>query len=153
MKAMILERNVIPKCKLPKPERFSVNLLGEVDPLQIVPGDPMCDELLALLPRYGLKRKNPKHYSSPSFISLYGSVGWHHDSPLGNLLTWFVKKQSFDGSTDLSTVQLITRSCVLDLHVGDVFIFDSNIDHAWISNSTCTLLQVAVSGRAVQKKT
>lgn len=76
----------------------------------------------------------------------------HKDSGFGNVLSWLVKKQSIGRQyADNDSIQLITKSAdPLELKVGDVFIFNANYDHAWISNMDCMLLQVAVSGRVKQ---
>lgn len=149
-KAQILSRNVQFTGKLPKFD--SSVLLGEIEPSQLIPSDPMCASLLALLPVYGLKKRDPRWYGSPTFLQLKGSVGMHKDSGFGNVLSWFVKKQTIGGEyADDESVQLITKSAdPLNLEVGDVFIFNANYDHAWISNFDCMLLQVAVSGRVKQ---
>lgn len=150
-KAQILSRNVKFKGKLPK---FDPSvLLGEIEPSHLIPTDPMRKSLLALLPVYGLKRRDPPHYSSPTFLQVKGSVEMHDDPGLSNVLSWFVNKQTIGRHyTENRSIQLITKSAdPLELHVGDVFIFNADYDHAWISNYDCMLLQVAVSGRVKPK--
>jgi hypothetical protein len=150
-KAQLLSRNVKFKGKLP---RFDPSvLLGEIEPSQLIPTDSMCKSLLALLPVYGLKRRDPRLYSSPTFLQVKGSVGMHRDSEFGNVLSWLVKKQAIGRHyAEYESIQLITKSAdPLELRVGDVFIFNADYDHAWISNYNCMLLQVAVSGRVKPK--
>lgn len=94
---------------------------------------------------YELKYRDISLYTGTCVLPLACSTGWHTDNGLGLLLNWLIGLRDIDGFVDLARPQLVTRNTVLDLEVGDIFVFNANVGHAWISNSACLLVQMPVS--------
>jgi len=120
--------------------------LGEVEPETVEIENEFIKELL----RLGLTHANLKHnpytlYSSPSILLLNGSVGMHNDNGMGLLLNWVLKVNNLSRSQWSSNgPELITKQECLKISEGDVFVFDANKDHAWLSNNMCLLAHVTV---------
>ena len=120
--------------------------LGEVEPKTVEIENEFIQELLYLGSTHAnLKYKPCTHYSSPSILLLKGSVGMHDDHGMGLLLNWVLKVNNLSRSPWSSHgPELITKQGCLEIREGDVFVFDANKDHAWLSNDRCLLAQVTV---------
>jgi hypothetical protein len=93
--------------------------------------------------------KMPEHLSNVMFTTLKGSSSWHTDEGLGLLLNWMVyyDRHSFQIASGLRFPTLITEDCSLnavEIGLGDVFVFNANRGHAWVSNWDCAFLQIPV---------
>ncbi len=130
--------------------------LGEVDPIVDSPGiSPTAQTLIAVAKNYNLEPNlNIKRYSVRSFLPLSGSVGWHNDKGLGLILSWVLFETDLTGfkvETPRSML-LMTNSTRLKLRTGDIFIFNADAEHAWMSNTTCLLYQIAVKQVKTKQK-
>ncbi len=122
--------------------------LGEVDPVSDEPGtSPTAISLINTAKEFNLEpNTNITWYSTRNFLELTGSVGWHNDKGLGLLLSWVLYETDIPGfSADYNhKMTLMTTKTRLELKTGDIFVFNSDADHAWMSNTTCLLYQIAV---------
>jgi hypothetical protein len=123
--------------------------LGGVDPCALPIGDPSTEPMFEEGKNYNYFYRDQDNYTGLSYLPLQGSVGWHTDFGIGLLLNWLVSEKQINGHKEdtYSCPQLITKHGALDLKVGDIFIFNGNLGHAWISNKKCLLLQSPVSAR------
>lgn len=119
--------------------------LGEVDPVLLKKNDNILLQLEQIALMNGLRMRNVKSYSSPVLLPLAGSVGMHQDNGLGLLVNWLLYTDDLSGCYDLHPAQLLVRDRTLELRAGSVFVFNANVNHAWISNSKCIIAQMAVS--------
>jgi hypothetical protein len=90
-----------------------------------------------------LKKQNKPRFR-PSILLIGGSVPVHQDKGMGLLLSWLIHQEQIQGVLDCYPTQLVTRTRDLDLKVGDVFVFDSDQDHGWISNTMTLLIQMSI---------
>lgn len=125
---------------------------GEIDPIAL----PFDNEWISSLLRAGephrLKYKRQSAYTGCCFLPLYLSTVYHADAGLGLVLNWLIDVSSFCGHRTSFSPQIAVQGKSLDLDVGDVFIFNANLDHCWISNHRCMLVQVPVSRSRKQKE-
>jgi hypothetical protein len=109
--------------------------------------DPLIAKLLDVGQEHGLAFKEQSCYTGSSYLPIRGSVPWHNDSGIGLLLNWLVMSANLEGYKDCmyhNDCHLLTRHGQLEIKVGDIFVFNGNIGHAWISNSQCMLVQSTV---------
>jgi len=121
--------------------------LGEVDPQGASDNDPLITKLLDIGKEYGLILKKQSFYTGSSYTPVRGSVPWHNDNGIGLLLNWLVASKDLAGYKDClshNDCHLLTRHGQLEIKTGDIFVFNGNIGHAWISNSQCMLVQTTV---------
>jgi hypothetical protein len=86
-------------------------------------------------------------YASVSFLSVNGSVKWHTDPGSGINVACLVSHE-----TNLyAKPELITRHGAMEISTGEVFVFDSNKGHAWISQEVCVLASITVRRRRKSK--
>jgi hypothetical protein len=79
-------------------------------------------------------------YSSVCFLSVNGSIKWHTDSGLGvNVACLFGNDSSI-----YPLPELITKHGALEVSLGDVFVFNANLGHSWLSHNVCVLASIAV---------
>jgi hypothetical protein len=127
-------------------KHLKASALGEVEPKAVGIENEFIKELLRLgLTHANLKHKPCRSYNSSSILLLNGSVGMHDDNGMGLLLNWVLKVNNLSRSKWSSHgPELITKQECLEIREGDVFVFDANKDHAWLSNNMCLLAQVTV---------
>jgi hypothetical protein len=118
---------------------------GDVDPLTLEVENKAYQELLGYANLKGLKRRKVTLYNPQSLLPIVGSVGWHSDQYMGLVLSWILYKEPLISQKDSYTMQLITRRKALDLGPGQVFLFNADADHAWVSNYKCIMAQLTVS--------
>lgn len=121
--------------------------LGEVDPQAARNDDPLIAKLLNVGEECGLVFKQPGWFTGSCYLPICGSVPWHDDSGIGLLLNWLVTSKNLEGYKDClshNDCHLLTRHGQLEIKVGDIFVFNGNIGHAWVSNSQCMLVQTPV---------
>jgi hypothetical protein len=121
--------------------------LGEIEPQAAGNNDPLIAKLLDVGQEHGLAFKEQSWYTGSSYLPIRGSVPWHNDSGIGLLLNWLVMSANLGGYKDCmyhNDCHLLTRHGQLEIKVGDIFVFNGNIGHAWISNSQCMLVQTTV---------
>ena len=122
--------------------------LGEVDPMAVGQDDPLLVRLLQVGNDHGLSYKHQHFYVGSSYLPINGSVPWHEDQGIGLVLNWMVHSMDLEGYQDSlnhNRCHLLTRHGQLQIGVGDIFVFNGNVGHAWISNSKCMLVQTTVS--------
>lgn len=126
--------------------------LGEVEPIGLSVKNPYIQTLLDFGAEHGFKYKECHLYVGACLLPLDGSVLWHDDSGIGHILCWVIEVQKLGSSLGLSrdTPALLSthkqKVHQLDgLKVGDVFVFNGDYGHAWLSNESCVLVQVTVS--------
>lgn len=125
--------------------------LGDVDPIGVAPTNEYLKKLMEFGREYGLEYRKQQWYTGPCFLPLRGSTGWHKDEGIGHLLCWILHQEHFHESmTPLEPSALLCQSGgkviqLERLRVGDVFIFNGNHSHAWISNEVCVLAQITVA--------
>ena len=135
-------------------------LLGEVEPIGLGRDHPCIKVLLDFGRMHGFKFKEVPLYGSAAFLPLDGSVPWHYDSGIGHLLCWLIDINSLGPSLGAANytpalLSMHDRKIIeLDgLRVGDVFVFNGDYGHAWLSNESCLLTQVTVSAPRATMKT
>jgi len=131
----------------------SSNYLGEVDPITLDPTFLCYKRLQAFAEDNGYKLSQVRLYNSSSILPLCGSVGMHDDEGMGLLMSWIVHYEELSESfNSYDYMQLVYPGGALDLKLGDVFVFNADKPHAWISNSRCVLIQLAVKKSRARKK-
>jgi hypothetical protein len=125
---------------------------GEVEPIGLSVKNPYIQALLDFGAEHGFKYKECHLYTGACLLPLDGSVLWHDDSGIGHILCWVIEVEKFGSSFAFSrdTPALLSthkqKVHQLDrLKVGDVFVFNGDYGHAWLSNESCVLVQVTVS--------
>lgn len=135
-------------------------LLGNVDPITLCFDEPVLVVLSEAIKNHSFRQRDCFGYSPRSCVTLRGSVGMHDDPGFGLVVNWFIAQRSlpFLGEENYSAkgvwagddcyfadqVQLISNGKGLSLLPGDIFVFDANKPHAWISNYDCLLIQLTV---------
>jgi hypothetical protein len=97
----------------------------------------------------GFFPKEIRFYGSRDIIAVRGSVDYHTDDGLGlclSLLAW-ADPLVDDGVAFGSAAFLAGPTKSVSVDVGDIFVFDGNRHHAWISNCNCILAQLTVGKR------
>lgn len=128
--------------------------LGEVSPVaRMTPESGLCQSLVAIAEENGFFPKQVSFYGSRDIIAVRGSVDYHVDDGLGfclSLLAW-ADPLTGDGIAYGPAASLAGPTKSVSVEVGDVFVFDGNRPHAWITNCNCILAQLTVGKR--RKKT
>jgi len=87
----------------------------------------------------------------PCLLPLSGSILGHEDDCMGTVLSWMTDIRPINAVQERNTsgdyVELFVSGMdrLLRIRSGDVFSFNSNMHHAWISNMNCMLVQLTVS--------
>lgn len=116
--------------------------LGDIEEVESKLQDQAIQAIIKAAKNNGYKYANDRlHYSNHSYDIINGAVGWHKDPGLGKVALALLN----NGHNDTSGCQLITKHGALNVHQGDVFVFNADEDHAWISNSWCIVATVTVS--------
>ena len=79
-------------------------------------------------------------YASINYVIANGSIKWHTDTGCGTNVACLV---SNDNSI-YPLPELITKHGRLEVTPGDVFVFNTNHGHAWISHDVCVLASITV---------
>lgn len=117
--------------------------LGEVEEHE--PEDETTSLLKTFAERHQLAyRKAEKFFVSDSLFSCRGSVSYHSDKGLGLVLTWIVHECELKHHETSRTSQLVTRDGCIDVGLGDVFLFNADAGHCWVSNRATVFAQIAV---------
>jgi hypothetical protein len=126
-------------------------ILGYVDPDGLTYSDPLVQKLLSFLKEFPYSYRRCSSYSDVSLLHLSGSVFPHVDKGLGLMANWLIYYKELDFYEDRKQLKsleekpmLFTGRGNLDLSLGDVFIFNGDEEHGWISNCHCTLVQITV---------
>lgn len=124
--------------------------LGEVSPFApMEPESELCRSLAVVAEENGFFPRKVRLYGSRDIIAVRGSIDYHTDDGLGfccSLLAW-ADPLANDGIAYGRAASLAGPSRSIDVEVGDVFVFDGNRPHAWISNCNCILAQLTVGKR------
>lgn len=127
-----------------------VPVAGEVDPIGLHPGLEPGATMLRIMRRLGMSRRLCHYYSDFSLLALNGSVGVHDDPGLGLILNWIVadiNPSNIEPEIVAISPKNTQRKYNLQLAVGDIFLFDADQPHAWVSNGESILVQVSVDCR------
>ena len=100
----------------------------------------------ALKPTCYVPRKT-RHYPAFDFTFVNQSVNWHRDEGCGILVATLVAQG--DGEAEKrgcigERQALITRHGELPIRLGDMFVFNASLGHAWISYEACALACMTV---------
>lgn len=88
-------------------------------------------------------RQTRDFFASEAVFSCAGSIGYHTDHGLGLALTWILYEEELSKYSAQNS-QLVTRDGCLFVGVGDVFLFNGNAGHCWVSNRATVFAQIAV---------
>ena len=114
--------------------------LGGVNSSEIGANDPVLVELGELCARQGFRfaAKAPAPYSLKDYVFGAGSVFPHDDGGMGLTAAVFVAAAKLStGHLEWDTEEechLLSGGRCMELSVGDAFIFNADVEHAWISN-------------------
>lgn len=116
------------------------NSAGEIDSCHI---NGWVDEQLFFdhLRACGWRPRRCSKYEQLSLAFLNGAFRWHDDPGFGLVACWLVHSDNDPGEWP----QLITRQGPLDMHSGDLCVFDANCGHAWLSNAVCVMVMATVA--------
>ena len=115
-------------------------LLGSVDVEHMCEGDPILAQMAAVCSQNGfaLNDMHPGPYAVRDYTYGAGSVGPHTDKHMGPTLGVLVATKSLcRGLVEQMPsgfCYLTTKSGNLEVRLGDVFIFNADNEHSWISN-------------------
>jgi hypothetical protein len=134
--------NLKPECI---PTLIKGSILGEVHLVALRENHPLVEILYNCARRHNLERSNVE---ADCLLVVNGSVG-PHDDDVGLVLTWLVHSECLNGfehsQLNKETIPtLISCGQMLEIHPGNVFIFNSNENHAWLSNNHCVFVQICV---------
>jgi len=130
---------------------YSPSYLGDIEPRSLKLTDDLVKPLVDFSSGKGLEYKKVIRYATPCLLPLSGSILCHEDDGMGAVLSWMIDirpintVQGRDPSGDYVELFVSGMDRLLRIKSGDVFIFDSNVHHAWISNMNCMLVQLTVS--------
>lgn len=122
-------------------------LLGDISTLSVSPSEWDFPALIARLKETCFCPTKRRHYSPFDFTVVNQSVGMHVDDGCGPLVATLVWAS---GGSDLerrivhNRFELITKHGPLPLRLGDMFIFNANLPHAWIAYEACALACMTV---------
>lgn len=127
-------------------------ILGYIDPDRLTNNDPLVHKLLSFLKEFSYSYRWCNSYSDVCLLHLSGSVFPHVDKGLGLMANWLIYYKELDWyrgyNKQLKSLEekpmLLSKGGNLDLSLGDVFIFDGDEEHGWLSNCHCTLVQITV---------
>ena len=88
-------------------------------------------------------RKAGSSYSSHEFAVITGSVSTHIDKGYG-LVAGALLYATKSKRRDPDSIELVTAHGGLPLCIDDVFVFDANKWHGWISNVTCLIALMTI---------
>jgi hypothetical protein len=86
-------------------------------------------------------------YASVTFLPCNGSIKWHTDPGSGVNVACLVG----NGGSIYPLPELITKHGALEVSLGDVFVFNTNLGHAWLSHDLCVLASITVKRRRSSK--
>jgi hypothetical protein len=134
----------IPKFKLHKSFKADwVNKVGpgEVDSITACIDEWSFPKLVKLAAAAGYVPHDAQIYASVNFLPVNGSIKWHTDTGSGiNVACLAVLEDYSLGALP----ELITRHGAQELRQGDVFVFNADKGHAWISNDFSVLASITV---------
>jgi hypothetical protein len=127
------------------PQKMSI---GEVYTDEIVKDNsPVLSNFFQLLADNGYAKRESRRYHSLSLTSCKGSVDPHDDPGLGLMALWLVHRkplhknqQGWSGAPQV----LYGSKQWLYLKLGTIVVFDSNKEHAWLSNYYCSMIMQSV---------
>lgn len=102
------------------------------------------DLMVKTLHQYGYNQRRTSFCYNKHLLGVQESVGVHTDEDFGLTAACVVHLQSKNFYLD---PQLVTKHGGLSVRLYDLFIFDSDKWHAWISHDFCLLACVSVSRR------
>jgi len=86
-------------------------------------------------------------YASVNFLPCNGSIKWHTDPGSGVNVACLVNHDS----SIYPLPELITKYGALEVNPGDVFVFNTNQGHAWLSHDLCVLASITVKRKRIPK--
>jgi hypothetical protein len=92
----------------------------------------------------GFSPQKRLYYSSFDFTFVNQSVSWHKDDGCGILVATLVAQSKSEDRCVGSRHALITKHGELPLQLGDMFVFNASLHHAWISYEACVLACITV---------
>jgi len=141
--------NITPPTEFPL--IYSPTYLGDIEPRSLKLTDDLVKPLADFASGKGLEYKKVIGYATPCLLPLSGSILEHEDWGMGTVLSWMIDIRPINAVQERNTsgdyVELFVSGMdrLLRIKSGDVFIFDPNVHHAWISNMNCMLVQLTVS--------
>lgn len=142
MKPEIIARDLSVNYPIELLDPRKVPELGEIEEVEAEIQDQAIQAIIKAAENNGYKYAgNRYHYSNYCYDIINGAVGWHRDPGLGKVALALLN----NGHNDRGDCQLITKHGALRVYQGDVFVFNADADHAWISNSWCIIATVTVS--------
>jgi hypothetical protein len=112
--------------------------LGEVESVYACLREWSFPELVQIAAVAGYIPWDVQMYASCNFLAVNGSVKWHTDTGSGINVACLVISKNYLGALP----ELITRWGALELRSGDVFVFNTDKGHAWISEDFCALASI-----------
>jgi hypothetical protein len=113
---------------------------GEVESVSACLREWSFPKLIEIAAAAGYEPWDAQMYASCNFLTINGSVKWHTDIGSGINVSCLVVSEDYLGALP----ELITRWGALELRAGDVFVFNSNKGHAWVSQDFCALASITV---------
>ena len=89
----------------------------------------------------GYRRRRCESYDSLSLTFIDGACCWHTDPGFGLVACWLIYNENSSGDEP----QLITRHGPLNVKEGDLFIFNADQGHAWVSNGACVMVMATIA--------
>lgn len=81
-------------------------------------------------------------YPAAAYLAANGSIKTHTDKSSGlNVACLIAAEKHWDKP------ELLTRHGALEIDLGDVFVFNADLPHAWLSNDFCVLSSIQVKRR------
>ena len=131
--------------------------LGEVNVAPVHRNDSVLVELerACKLQGFVFNKEHPGPYSECDYTFGAGSVGFHNDGGMGLTAAVLVAVAPIAPAIEESlfgreTCELVSGGKFLRLKVGDAFVFNGDVEHAWIAN--CRWVIVVQSVRKLRKK-
>lgn len=125
----------------------SFPLLGDVSTLSASPSDWGFPALIARLEETCFRPIKRRNYDSFDVTFINESVGMHVDDgcgPLAATLVWASGGSDLEHRIVHNRFELITKHGFLPLRLGDMFIFNASLPHAWIAYEACALACMTV---------
>ncbi len=125
-------------------------LLGDIENFSASPHEWDFPLLIkALEPTCYVPRKT-RHYPAFDFTFVNQSVDWHQDHGCGILVATLVAQdgEEVEKRGCISERQsLLTKHGQLSIRLGDMFVFNASLGHAWISYEACALACMTVKSK------